>query len=190
MTRSKVIDRLVTFGPPVIARWARTRARCILATAIGLDVLAAFEIAAEPWPVALTLANGIYLARIAAGEHPAMAVTRGGHVMQTADQEEYDRRLGQWSGHLVIHVPAAEALIDLDLQQLARPERGIVLPAAVVLAWPAGTRRREYALPGGGQLAVLATGDRTFTGGRDWTDAAKRAPLVEQVVRAIRAGHL
>jgi hypothetical protein len=184
----KVIDRLVTFGPAIIAEDPAVvcLSRCVLATAIGGDILDAFGIAWAPVPVHVTIANAAYLAAIDRGADPAVAIARGGHVMTTRNAPEGPVN---WAGHLILGVPAQGVIVDLDLRQFTRPERTIDLPAAGLFPWPAGARFREFTSPEGIVLRYECTNDRRFEAAPDWTRRARRARLVAAICRAIRSGH-
>src|SRR4051812_34409100 len=58
MKDEEVLQLLCEAAPPVIAKSAADRQRrCVMATAIGLDGLAAIEVPAEPFPCDLTILN-------------------------------------------------------------------------------------------------------------------------------------
>ena len=185
MTPSKVIERLALFAPPVIAAYATERARCVIATAVGVDVLHAFGVDAEPYPVRVEVRNGAFEAARRRGADPVTAIARGGHLLVT-DDRPLDPASRFWAGHLMIHLPAQAGLLDLDFQQFARPQHAIAASDAEWFAWPTGTHGREFAGPSGARLVIEATGDRGFEVGGDWADPRRRAPLVDAVTRAIR----
>lgn len=187
MTTEKALSRLLTFGPAVIAAHARVRSRCILATAVGLDVLTRFEIAAVELPVTVRIVNARFVKAVEAGASIATAIATGGHLMVPAEGDEVDAK--SWGGHLLLHLPGRALLADLDFQQFNRPARGLRFRDAELFDWPAGTQRREY-VRGGGRVEIQATEDRTFERAPDWTEVERRAPLVAILCRAIRCGHL
>ena len=185
MTQSKVLDRLVRYAPPILARAAAARHRCILATAVGLDVLAVFDVPAAPLAVLVDLVNQRYLDARAAGFSAASAIATGGHVITTAPPEYTDVPGNAWAGHLVICTHGG--LIDLDLQQFRRPAFGLELPAAAQFAWRDGLRAREFEVPGG-RLRYEVVDDRSYEQSKDWYLPHRRAPIVGDVCRAIRKG--
>jgi hypothetical protein len=190
MTPRKILGRLCSFAPPIIAAdpAVQQHARCVLACAIGGDVLSAFDIPWVPLPVHATLANAAYIAALARGAEPAVAVARGGHYMTTRDAPAGPR---EWAGHLVLWVPSLHVIADLDLRQFERPARGIRPPRpADVFPWRPEARGLEYTLPGGEVLRYDCTEDRRFEASPDWCRRERRAPLVAAVCRAVRAGHL
>ena len=189
MTSGKVIERLAQFAPPVIAAYATERARCVMATAVGVDVLHAFGVDAAPYPVRVELRNGAFEAARRRGADPVTAIARGGHLLVT-DDRPLDPASKFWAGHLMIHLPAQACLLDLDFQQFARPQYGIAAHEAECFAWPSGTNGREFAGPHGARIVIEATGDRGFEIGGDWADPSRRAPLVDAVTRAIRKNRI
>jgi len=181
MTDSKILNRLIDFAPVIIHQHAAVRARCIAATAVGLDVLHVFGIMADPFPVLVELHNAAFVAARRRGADVVTAVARGGHILVTSPESTADG----WPGHLMIHVPRHQTLIDLDFQQFRRPHEHIKADAAEVLHWPTGTTSRTFQDPTGAQLIVEATTDHTYRAARDWYDVDRRAPIVTAVVRAI-----
>jgi hypothetical protein len=186
MTETKVIERLIKFGPPILAAGTRVPARCIAATALGCAVLRAFDIQAEPYPVVIEIVNRAFVQAHARGADDVTAVARGGHVL-TISREPVP---GGWCGHLMIHLPTRAVLIDLDFQQFRRLEQDIAAAPAEVFPWPAGTSSRAYTNAHGARLAIEATADRTFERSPDWYDANRRRPLAEMLTRAIRKNRL
>jgi hypothetical protein len=186
MTDSKVIERMREFAPPILAAYTRVHARCIAATAVGCDALCAFDIEAEPYPVAIEIANRAFLDAKARGADPVTAVARGGHILVM----NHEPVPGGWPGHLMIQLPAHGLLLDLDFRQFGRPAQRIAAAPAEVFPWPAGTTARSFEIPDGARLAIQATGDRTFERSPDWYDRNRRGPMVAELIRAIRKNRL
>jgi hypothetical protein len=187
LTPGKAVSRLLEFGPPVIAGYARHPARCIFATAVAIDVLKAFDVDAGPFPVRVTLANRRYLEAKARGADDAVAIACGGHLMVQASVSSR----GEWAGHLVAHLPAQRVLLDLDLRQFNRPQHGIHVPASSVFPWPPGTRAQKYrARDGESLIHIERLDDETFRASGDWLVRARREPIVAAIARAIRANKL
>ena len=185
MTGSKVIGRLMEFAPAILAAGTRVPARCIAATAVGCDVLRAFDIEAEPYPVLVEVANAAFVAAQARGADPVTAIARGGHILVIGEHIP-----GGWPGHLVIHLPAHGVLVDLDFQQFRRASQSIAAAPAEMLPWPSGTTSRAFVNPDGARLAIEATNDRTYERSPDWSDLNRRRPLVQELIRAIRKNRL
>lgn len=186
MTSSKVIDRIREFGPPIIAAYTRVHARCIAATAMGCDVLRAFDIRAEPYPVAIEIANRAFVEAKARGADPVTAIARGGHVLVMNP----DPVPNGWPGHLMIHLPTMGLLLDLDFRQFRRVQQDIAAAPAELFPWPAGTTARTFENPDGARLVIQATDDRSFERSPDWTDTGRRRQAVAELARAIRKNRL
>lgn len=186
MTETKVIDRLIDFGPPIIEANTKTHARCIAATSIGCAVLREFGVDARPLPVLVEVANRAFVAAKARGADDVTAVARGGHVLVINPEPA----AGEWGGHLMIHLPAHALLLDLDFRQFRREAQRIDAAPAELFMWPAGTTERAFTNPDGARLAIRATADRTFERSPDWTDANRRRLIVRELVRAIRKNRL
>ena len=188
MTDTKILNRMIDFAPSIIARYGKARARCIVSTAIGCDVLDHFGITADPFPVLVQIVNSAFVAAQRRGADPVTAIARGGHIL-TIDPDRHTDPDG-WPGHLMIHVPRCQVLIDLDFQQFDRPRQSIHADAAEVLPWPTGTTSRTFQDPSGAQLLIEATTDFTFVRSGDWHDRSKRAAIVAEVIRAITKNRL
>jgi len=185
MTVSKVLERLLAFAPPLIAASVRVPARCVFATAVGIDVLRRFGIDAHPQAVILRIASARYVAAVQRGATPVVAVARGGHLMEIAPSDRV--REGHWGGHLVIALP--HALLDLDHQQFSRPTVGLQLPPATLIPWPPDARAQVFQY-NGHALRIALTEDETFRQAPDWIRVAARQPVVDRVVHAVRRGAL
>src|SRR5262245_35734603 len=116
VTRTKVLDRLADLGPAIITKYSKTPDHCVLATAIGLGVLAHFGIEAVPQPMRVRVANKIFIEaceRTHDGEQPDFVAVHeaGGHILDTGTGDEPRESKG-WPGHLVILVPTVGKLLD------------------------------------------------------------------------------
>lgn len=185
MTSGKILERLITFGPELIEDYTITPSRCVLATAVGIEVLRAFAIDAHPLPVNVSIVNDRYVRLIGRGMSATTALAQGGHVMVTAGEQVTNPK--EWGAHVVIHLPALRYVLDLDLRQFRRPRYGLEPPPADVFPWPRGRCAGEFKIPGG-LLCYEVIADRGFERGRDWWDSARREPLVRALVRAVRRG--
>jgi len=201
MRPSKVIRRLVELAPPTIAPFMRCHGYCVAATRLGIDTLARFDIAAEPLPVTVRAINP-------AGVRWFDEGCPGG-------ADEYHRRGGYmvsndpaggvflpptrpvigptWDGHLVVHVPTCDVMLDLDARQLARPERGLEVPSALCLPWDESAGHCELHLPTGTVVTYYTrrdplTGrlDNAFVNAKDWRRDVTE--LVDRLERAVRRG--
>jgi len=199
MTVTKILTRLVRYAPPALQARAKPGPRCVLATRIGLDVLARFGLDAEPRLVVCEAANAAYLQWVEDG-------APGGDVGQLArgawlvSNDPLKRRAGgdglprqgppvasPWDGHLVLRL--RDLLIDLDAQQFARPTHGIVPPAAVVLPWHGEERVGTDFRRGGACCYWPWPADHPIDDWRtapDWTRDVR--DVVEAITRAMRKG--
>lgn len=197
MTRGKVISRLIEQQPQILERELETRSRCILATSVGIDVLAAFGIDASPLSVKVDLVNAAWVKWVQDGKPGGITnlercggwALSAGYEPGTSGAPYKPPRPGHWDGHLVVELTGQKAVIDLDMQQMNRPEKNIVLPSAVLLHLPDDDSGWEFNTPDGGKMLIQARReDDSFKGARDWWDKAKRKPMVDEVIRAIRKG--
>lgn len=199
MTETKILSRLTEFGPRVIEQFSKPGPRCVLATRVGMETLRRFGIDADCAPVILDVANTEFLEWVAAG-HPdgadgfrargAWLVTNNPVKFEAELASESARQLSErerWPGHLV--VTARGLLIDLDLQQTARPRHHISPPGGLAVRWDGlgavadfrwGCVRYRPWPP----LAPLPE----FRHSTDWRGNVD--PVVDLIVRAIRKGTL
>lgn len=122
------LDALVTDGPAILATGAHPANRCILASKVALDVLAAVGISAEPAPMEVAVYTQAIVDHQPGGRLLLIQRTNTGPG---------------WSGHLCVtgRTPAPW-LLDFDLQQFHRPALvqdgrtydALALPAAAW--WP------------------------------------------------------
>ena len=193
MTPSKVIKRLVEFGPSVIAPHTKIASHCVLATRIGIDVLARFAVLAVPQAVRVQAINKIMRDALAVeqlGHDPdwqAIAIA-GVYMIDTGGpgKGDVDPETKNWRGHLVISVPTLGCLVDLNTGAMSRPRKGIVMPPAVSMEFHAPESR--YELPLGAQVVYGLDDDMQWQRARDWTDRDRLADIVDQLTRAIRKG--
>lgn len=194
MTRTKVFRLLTRYVQPVLQREALEHARCILATAVGVDVLADFGIDARPLSVDVWVVNAAWLAwqddPTPGVSQPADAWMLAGGVGQPKDAPSQaplvPKSLKPWDGHLVVEVPSSGLLLDLDLRAMTRPTKGIILPDAAAFTWDglSGT----YEIPGGGAIRYLAQrGDRSWEQANDWKRKDwRKTRFVDPLIKAIR----
>ncbi len=192
MTPTKVIRRLISIVEAEAdqirqeCRWDPScgRGACVPMTRIGCDVLGEFGIGAEPLSVSVTVANAPWWAW-ETGEPPEEAHGHysTGLIGQPTDAEEYPY-------HVVVHVPAREEILDLDLGSWMCGDcrdKGIVLPKAAALQWPTDATEQQWPFPGGSQVEMSVYPNATqFLENDYWT----KPPLgtVKRLVRAIRKG--
>lgn len=108
-------------------------AACILATKAGVDALRYFGVRAAPLPVQLEVLNPVFAAHIEAGGDPGALTVDSGAWVVAIDPDTPTNREG-WNGHLVLHLPDTNELVDLTLDQTRRRHKQIeVNPARCAL---------------------------------------------------------
>jgi len=133
----EIIDALVKCAPPIIEEHSKERSRCILATAIGLEVLDYFGILAKEMPCEVTIFN--QTARDWVRANCLGPAPSEGAILECImnPPPEKSKHLKGWSGHLIILTKKKPViLIDLDMQQFNRPAKNISVPSAASLVWP------------------------------------------------------
>jgi hypothetical protein len=195
MTTSKLLARLAAVAPPIIAAGAQPGARCVLATRVGVDVLAAFGREAAAVPVLVDAANVAYFDWVADGAPDGVEGfhARGCWLLSNDDPTagalaglpaQVPPVASPWDGHLVLVLDGR--LVDLDVAQLARPKHGIRPPRALVLPWD-GVEAGETFPWGAVRYRPWPT-DRPLVDYRtagDWRHGPFEH-LVEPIVRGIR----
>ncbi len=204
MTTTKILTRLVYYAPPVLHERANPGGRCVLATRLGIDVLARFGLHAEPHVVVAEIANAAYIQWIEDGapggdqeqlargawlvsNDPAKRRPHGGHELPA----QVPPPKAPWDGHLVLVVRdrQRDLLVDLDVQQFARPTRGIVPPPALVLPWNGDLTGSEFRQGGGACAYRPWPADQPIADFRtapDWQRDLR--DIVDPLVRAVRKG--
>jgi len=188
MTFTKLIARLLTFGPAVIVPHTRVPNHCVLATAVALDVLRACGEDAEPLACRVVLANAhATRAVVERGVPFAVAIATGGHILDTGEDSVVDGTW--WRGHLMAHLPARARLLDLNHSALSRPQHGLLMEPAVCL--PFRLPDATYRTRAGDRLEVVARPDDVaWRAARDWTETSRRRDMVAQLLRAVHRGRL
>lgn len=130
-----ILDALTKIARPVI-RTEFNADSCIASTRIALDVLAYFGVKAEAKPVMVVVLNAKAaklaetmtldeITKIAQGY--SMEDTEGPWTMMIGSgrSTRKDRNRKPWSGHLVATIPDESIIIDLSIDQAARPQKGL-----------------------------------------------------------------
>ena len=187
MTFSKLIARLLAFGPPVIVPNTRVPNHCVLATAVALDVLRLCDEEAEPLACRVVVANAHASRAVERGVSVVVAIATGGHVLDTGAASTVDGMW--WRGHLMAYLPQRRRLLDLNHSALSRPAHGLEMEPAVCLPfWPPDGMYRTRT---GERLEVVARpDDLAWRAAPDWTEASRRRAMVAQLLRAVKTGRL
>ena len=187
MTYQKILERLVTFAPPILAAHTKDVRHCIGATVAVVDVFTWFDIEAEPLSVRVLVANDQYCRDRQRGVSSVSSIARGGHVCDTGGDGIAGTVVGNaWHGHLVAWLPAHGDIIDLTLGAFSRPAKDIRLPAVGVFPFqpPGGdyTINRVH-------LEYIAQPEVvSWRLSPDYHDETRRAIIREPLLRAIRKG--
>jgi hypothetical protein len=160
----------------------------VLATAIGISTLNRFGIDAEALPVGVRLLNPAAVKLVDEGSPGGVdeGLRRGAYMLTNLDPAPLRQNIpGRvWSRHLVMLVPSRECVIDLDFQQLNRPEQDIVVPPAIMLSWPAGHADCCWTTTTGARLYFKAEPhNRTYQQATDWRVFPDIVACVERAIR-------
>lgn len=143
MEQDEIVQRLLTTGREYI-REEFAADSCIASTRIGINVLAHYDIEAEPLPVSAMVLNK-YAANLLLSDRD-----RFERELAAADPDEWggpwsiglgaakppgiERNPHGWEGHLIIEIPTTRTFVDLSLDQVSRPHKGMRLkPLAFTL---------------------------------------------------------
>jgi hypothetical protein len=99
--------------------------------------------------------------------------------------------LNGFNGHVVVRVPRLSIILDGSIDQMNRPERGIVLPPAFALRL--GRREAEFvrrepvSVPlGACYVCYQRIDDFSFQNGPDWRETSRTDEIVDALVRAAK----
>lgn len=187
-------------APPILEANSRTIQRCIMSTAVGVNVLQAFGITdARPLSLTLDVVNAAYLDWVREGKPGGIFEyqRRNCHVLSAGyppgtpgiQPIPDDARPG-WHGHVVVWVPSVQTIIDLNMGGMSRPQKGMAMPDSAVLKLPT-LEGFDYDLPNGGKMRIVGKADDwSFTDAKDWQMIAGQLnePTTREVWRAVRAG--
>ncbi len=151
---------------------------CVAAARIVLDVCAYFGVAARPAPVWLTVVNADYLKLMEAGEDaftaavvesdalgPQAAKTPGGPWRVDIGHPETPG--GLVMGHVAVHIPATDLLIDLSIGQVERPHKEIVdLP--MLFSGDPVAADVGYSLPNGAGMLYRSVPEHRYLASPNW----------------------
>jgi len=150
---------------------------CVAAARIFIDVAGYFGLAARPAPVWLTVVNAEYLKLMEAGED---AFTAAVLDLDALSPQAAKKPGGPWRvdighpetpgdlviGHVVVHLPATDLLIDLSIDQAARPHKNIVDLPMIFFGDPVSDV--GYSLPDGGGMLYRAVPEHRYLQSPNW----------------------
>jgi hypothetical protein len=175
--------------PERVIRSHKPVPRCLTASRAGIDALRYFGVEALPVPVEALVGNPAFVASEAEMRAGTLseedAVARGVRYLQIDLTSQRDNG---WPGHMVVGVPAADALLDLDLGQFNRPEKSIVLPRAASFAvdsdfWADPDAATGYLVAGCRVVYHRIAPVRPWTGAPDWRKHGPRVagPVIRKL---------
>src|SRR5262245_4445272 len=132
---------LIAHGPSIIGQHTRHHGRCVLASRIGLDLLQRHGIEAVPMAVQVAAMNRAWIDW--AARHGTLDEFRTSGARIVSNAPRWRRLCGasrvpspdRIAYHVVLMLPEHNAILDLDVRQLARPAYGLTPPDALLLAW-------------------------------------------------------
>lgn len=127
---------LIREAPAILQAQVTEPRRCILATRLAYDVLAAVNVRSEALPVIVRAMNAALIQALEENLTEEQAAERGAWEVRTDSENVLDREDG-YPGHLLLYVPDLQFCLDLDSQQFSRPAKKIwVLPVTAFAATP------------------------------------------------------
>ena len=165
-----VVDALCRVGRPIILRYASPDS-CIASCRIGMDVLRMFGIRSHPIAVKAAVFNQKGHEFMDSGHPDWVRQGRDGAHSVGIGYGGPDPR--KWDGHLVLLV-RGRLLLDLSIDQAARPDKGIYLHAFRTVL-PTGFLEQGSGLvvqnPEGGTISYeLNLGNRSWKFAPDWRE--------------------
>ncbi len=181
-TAARVIASLVAVARPVMSKQGWDRDTCIAGSRIGIEALKRYGVAAQPLSVGFLALN------------PAANAHRKGLPVPVGAKEPrivYCHHRGPerpWKGHVVITTEGR--LIDLTLDQFARPDLDLVLEPATFETTPQFLAGQEYwrELGNAGAIAYLAyPDDKEYEKSPSWQRTDLQKPVLDEVLRELAA---
>lgn len=190
METKEVIRRLLKYARPEILKEFRADS-CIVSTAIGLDVLTAFGVLAEPFAVRTTIFNEAFVNRIEGGS----PWPKGDEVRHWTDEDgSYSVGIGvgtqqpnKWAGHLCI-LAEKRYLIDLSIDQATRPLYNMEFKPMCVevedtFIHAVAPKVFKY---GPCVMRIEAISSLGYVTSPDWTFVGRRKKIVEHTIRLLK----
>jgi hypothetical protein len=195
-----LLSALVRVGRPILLEVFRPDS-CIISTRIGLDVLSYFGIRGKEYPVSAMIFNADAYRMLE--ETQDFQAVKEATDARTLDEEggpwtiglgapdlpqlHPDGRRG-WPGHLVIGLPQWNVVVDLSMDQVARPHKGLDLKPAwfpVPETWWTLEAERDFAsfqTEDGAMMFLSHRNDHGYRQSPNWRGISNGS---KQTVRAI-----
>jgi hypothetical protein len=187
-----VFARLIDIAPAEIATVAHLPERCVLATAIGCQVLAYFGIEARPRPVTAAICNAAFITWWESGRAGGVEAAQAAGAWSLLPDAQASERAAdgrrRWNGHLVIDVPSAHALIDLDLRQFRRPAKAIELPDAALFQYEEGIAAGTFESSKGCRIIFGPLDDDRWRQTLDWRRGSRDRHVIGRIIRKMKSG--
>lgn len=205
MTKTKVETIITRLGDrlrdEVLRRY---RSNCCIATArVASRVLERFNVEARVIPVSLAVFNHRFVEACERAGAPPLddpvkfaewCAKTGAYSVGAAPADQMPF-LGPgakgFNGHVIVYVPRTETLIDGSIEQVNRPQHGIVLPGAVAIKL--GRRGPDLLayLPvvcpvNRCSVVYKRIDDFSFQRSPDWNQAIRTDEIVRRLVRAVK----
>lgn len=190
MEAKEVIHRLLKYARPEILKEFRADS-CIVSTAIGLDVLTAFGVLAEPFAVRLFAFNEAFANRIEDGS----PWPQGDEVIRWTEEDgSYSVGIGvgtqqpnKWAGHLCI-LAEKKYLIDLSIDQATRPAYNMHFGPLCVevddkFIYSVSPKVFKYS---NCVIRIEAIPSLGYATSPDWAFVGRRKKIVETTIRLIK----
>lgn len=193
MTRrdEKVIEALVKVARPIMLRgvgeWRYGRDSCIAACRIGALSLHHFNVQARVIGVSYIILNAAYITQVNETKHvpeDASELRDDAHSLAIGvDWNDTDNM-----GHFALAC-GPRLLVDLTIDQVSRPDRGLVFDQPLVASMPAGWQssdERHWTHTEAYSFAARAEPqNKNFVRSRDWTLRSRYEPFVRAVIAAM-----
>jgi len=203
MSVKATLERLVAIAPPAINQITKPgQPHCVLSTSVGLMVLDALGIQAEPYVAEIHICNKAWMDwadhNFAGGREEQLR--RGAYLLTNMPNwkgasfksVKVDK---PWDGHLVLRVPDGETtwLVDLDLGSFNRPQFNVKLPLGMMAKLRdntvVGTFTKDGTRTAVAYRPLVAPYAEDYQTARDWVERDRFADIVEKLVEVVARPH-
>jgi hypothetical protein len=187
VTARELFESLAPLLAPALEQVFGRRDLCILSTRVAIETAKYFGIRATPVAVKAMLYNDAFAQRVESGfagvdrGNPASWGDGSWSVGIGCGKPEEP---GRWDGHLIA---VAEGVFgDFAIQQAERLEHNIVTGPALVGPYCGQDAWKAIENESGTVVEYSRIADTTWRSAPDWTDGARRKPVVGALIRALR----
>jgi hypothetical protein len=190
MTARSLFESMRPLVAPALEQVFERRDLCILATRVALDVAEYFGIKAAAVPVQAILYNEAFAKHVANGftdvEDRNKPSTWGDGSWSVGIGCGKAPEFGRWDGHLIAMADGCFA--DFSIRQAERLQHNIYTGPALVGPYSGQWLWRLIHEPTGTVVEYTRMVDDFWRKAPDWKDAARRRPVVGQLIRALKNG--